>query len=73
MSVLNLTHLFHPRSVAVIGASAKPHAVGHVVMKNLLHGGFTGTILPVNPHHDIIENTKAYPTVAALPAPPELA
>lgn len=73
MSRLHLNHLFHPRSVAVVGASVKPHAVGHVVLKNLLQGGFTGTILPVNPHHDVIENTKTYPTVAALPDPPELA
>lgn len=73
MSMLNLNHLFHPRSVAVVGASSKLHSVGHVVMKNLLEGGFKGSILPVNPHHDVIGNTKAYPTVAALPAPPELA
>ncbi len=73
MSMLHLNHLFHPRSVAVVGASAKPHAVGHLVLRNLLQGGFKGAILPVNPHHDVIENTKTYPTVATLPDPPELA
>ena len=73
MSMLHLNQLFHPRSVAVVGASSKLHSVGHVVMKNLLEGGFKGAILPVNPHHDVIEGTKTYPTVAALPDPPELA
>lgn len=73
MSMLHLNHLFHPRSVAVVGASAKPHALGHLVLRNLLQGDFKGAILPVNPHHDVIENTKTYPTVAALPDPPELA
>lgn len=73
MSILNLDHLFHPRSVAVIGASIKPHSVGHMVMKNLMNGGFKGTTLPVNPQYDVIQGIKAYPTVAALPDPPQLA
>jgi acetyltransferase len=42
MSVRNLEHLFRPASVAVIGASNRPHSVGHTVMHNLLKGGFAG-------------------------------
>ncbi len=73
MSVRNLDHLFHPRTLALIGASAKPHSVGNVVMKNLLNGGFQGTIWPVNPKYDVIEGVTAYASVDALPDPPELA
>ncbi len=73
MSVRNLDHLFHPRSVALIGASMKPQSVGYVVMKNLRTSGFTGAVLPVNPQYDNIEGVKTYSSVAALPDPPDLA
>jgi len=73
MSIRNLEHLFHPQSVAVIGASAKLHSVGATVLHNLLEGGFAGPIMPVNPKHDALAGLKVYPTVASLPATPELA
>ena len=73
MSVRNLEHLFHPQSVAVIGASEKLHSVGATVLRNLLDGGFAGPIMPVNPKHDVLAGLKVYPTVASLPATPELA
>lgn len=38
MSVRNLSFLFHPKSVAVIGASEKPHSVGATVLRNLMSG-----------------------------------
>jgi acyl-CoA synthetase (NDP forming) len=41
--------LFHPKSVAVIGASRKPEKVGHGVFANLVQTGFTGEIYGVNP------------------------
>ncbi|MDJ0623189.1 MAG: acetate--CoA ligase family protein [Desulfocapsaceae bacterium] len=43
-----LDHLFSPRSVAVIGASKTPGKVGHDILANLISGGFTGSIIPVN-------------------------
>ncbi|MGV3742497.1 MAG: CoA-binding protein, partial [Burkholderiaceae bacterium] len=49
MSVRNLRYLFNPRSVAVIGASNKPHGVGTTVLNNLCAGGFAGPIYPINP------------------------
>jgi acetyltransferase len=41
--------LFHPKSVAVIGASRKPEKVGHGVFANLVRAGFRGEIRGVNP------------------------
>jgi len=73
MSIRNLEHLFHPQSVAVIGASKKLHSVGATVLHNLLEGGFAGPIMLVNPKHDALAGLKVYPTVASLPATPELA
>jgi acetyltransferase len=73
MSSRNLEHLFAPRSVALIGASDRPHSIGATVMRNLLRGGFGGPVWPVNLRHDTVAGLEAYPTVAKLPAAPELA
>jgi acetyltransferase len=73
MSVRNLEHLFAPRSVAVVGASDKPHSVGATVLHNLVEGGFKGEIYPVNPKHASLAGRKAYPTVTIIGAAPDLA
>ena len=73
MSVRNLKYLFEPRSVAVIGASEKPHSVGATVLHNLVTGGFGGSILPVNPKYDALAGLTVYPNVAQLPEVPDLA
>jgi acetyltransferase len=73
VSVRNLEHFFRPQSVAVIGASEKPHTVGATVLRNLLEGGFSGPVMPVNPQHAVLAGIKVYPTVASLPSAPELA
>jgi acetyltransferase len=73
MTVRNLEYLFRPGSVAVIGASDRPHSVGKVVMRNLLDGGFAGSILPVNPKHGAVGGVLTYPDVASLPLTPDLA
>jgi CoA binding domain len=43
------------------------------VLQNLVEGGFAGPIMPVNPKHDVLAGIKVHPTVASLPAIPELA
>jgi acetyltransferase len=73
MSTRNLSYLFRPRSVAVIGASEREHAIGNIVMRNLLEGGFSGPIMPVNPEHEATCGVLTYPTVEALPVVPDLA
>jgi len=73
MTIRNLEKLFRPRSVAVIGATNRPGAVGAVVMHNLLEGGFEGPILPINPKHSAVAGVLAYPDVDSLPIPPDLA
>jgi len=73
MSVRNLEHMFHPRSVAVVGASNRPNSVGRAVMRNLLTGSFSGTVMPVNPKHSAVTSVLAYPDVTELPQRPDLA
>ncbi len=73
MTIRNLDKLFAPQSVAVIGASERPGRVGTVVLRNLLQGGFTGPIWPVNPRYSRLEGIRCYSAVAALPNAPDLA
>jgi acetyltransferase len=73
MSLRNLEALLTPRSVALIGASTKPGSVGLTIARNLLRGGFKGTIGFVNPHHREIEGHPCHPSVDALVATPDLA
>ncbi|MEO8631274.1 MAG: CoA-binding protein, partial [Betaproteobacteria bacterium] len=73
MTTRNLERLFAPTSVALIGASEKPHSIGAIVLRNLREAGFAGAILPVNPKYDFVAGVKAYPSVQSLPITPDLA
>lgn len=73
MSTRNLDKMFYPRSVAVVGASNRDGMAGHIVMHNLLHGGFEGPIMPVSAEDRAISGVLAYPRVEALPETPDLA
>ncbi len=73
MSIRNLDKLFCPQSVAVIGASDKPHSVGAALMANMLQAGFAGPLLPVNPKTPAVHGIMAYGDVASLPCTPDLA
>lgn len=42
-------------------------------MQNLLHGGFEGPIMPVNPSERAISGVLAYPRISHLPVTPDLA
>jgi acetyltransferase len=68
-----LEPFFAPRCVAVIGATEKSGSVGRTVFWNLISSPFGGTVFPVNPKRGSILGVKAYPSVAALPEPVDLA
>ncbi len=56
-----------PNAVAVIGASAENGKIGNSVMKNLINGGYQGTIYPIHPTADSILDRKAYKSVKDVP------
>ena len=70
---MNLDAIFNPESVAVVGASTTPGKVGHDIFVNILKGGYTGTLYPVNPRAKSIASVRAYPTVGDIPDPIDLA
>lgn len=69
----SLKPFFYPHSVAVVGASRNQAAVGHRILESLRGGGFTGHIIPVNPHADEIMGLRAFPSLQAIPNPVDLA
>lgn len=44
-----IRYLFEPRSIAVIGASRDNDKIGFKIVNNIVSGGFTGAVYPVNP------------------------
>ncbi|HNF08545.1 MAG TPA: GNAT family N-acetyltransferase [Pseudomonadales bacterium] len=68
-----LASLFEPRSVAVIGATERPDAVGHFVMRNLLGHSYQGKVFAINPNRDSIHGLLAHPDIESLPSTPEVA
>lgn len=68
-----LKPLFKPESVAIIGASRTSGKVGREIFDNLIRGGFTGTIVPVNPAVNDIEGYRTYPDLKTYGQPVDLA
>ena len=69
----NLRAVLAPASVAIVGASEDVVKWGGSALRNILDGGYTGTIYPVNPKAETIFGLKAYPNLEALPEIPDLA
>ncbi|AWN45844.1 GNAT family N-acetyltransferase [Methylobacterium terrae] len=72
MSTYRFDRLLSPRSVALVGASARPNAFGAAILRNLREAGFAGPIWPVNPRHDSVDGVQAFADLADLPEPADL-
>ena len=66
-------NLLHPRSVALIGASADPEKIGYAVLGNLLRADFAGPVFPVNAERRSVRGVAAYPSVLDIPDHVDLA
>ncbi len=62
-----LDRFLRPRSVAVVGASDKPGALGATLLTNLDRNGYSGAVYPVNPKRDEIMGRRCYASVDDLP------
>jgi acetyl coenzyme A synthetase (ADP forming)-like protein len=71
--VHSIARILQPHSVAVIGAGRKPDGIGHSVVRNLIDGGFKGSIYPVNPNVDTLLGLRCSPDVQAIEGPVDLA
>ena len=64
--------LLQPQSIVVIGGSNNVHKPGGAVVRNILQGGFKGTLRVVNPKEDEVQGIKVFHDAKELP-PTELA
>jgi len=65
--VRSVARLLRPASIAVVGASREPGALGHEVFRNLLAGGFNGPVYPVNREAVAVNSVAAWPTLLDVP------
>jgi acetyltransferase len=68
-----LTPLFAPASVAVIGASERPGAVGTVLVSNMLAAQYRGAFYAVNPKHRTVQGVPCFDSIARVPTRIDLA
>ena len=59
--------LLQPESIVVIGGSNNVHKPGGAVVRNLISGGYDGTLRVVNPKEDAVQGIKAFHDVKELP------
>ncbi len=68
-----LGRLFHPRSIAFVGATAQMGKWGHILPTITLSSGFSGPVHLVNPRGGTIAGRPVYPSVAEIPGKVDLA
>ena len=64
--------LLDPQSIVIVGGSNNQHKPGGAIVRNLLQGGYKGTLRIVNPKEDEVQGIKVFHDVKELP-PTELA
>lgn len=69
----DIKYLFKPRSIAVIGASAKTGKLGNTILTNIISGGYGGIVYPVNPTGGDINGVPVYRYIKDIPGEIDLA
>lgn len=64
--------LLHPESIVVVGGSNNVHKPGGALVRNLISGGYKGTLRIVNPKEDEVQGVKVFHDIRELP-PTDLA
>ncbi len=62
-----LDPLLRPASIAVVGASERPHSVGRRTIENLLTGQYPGRWYAVNPGYESVLGVACFPDLESLP------
>ena len=68
-----LAAMLEARSVALVGASARPGSFGERLLVQLLQGGFEGAVHPVNPRYREVLGLPCHRSLAEAPGPVDLA
>ena len=74
--MVGMKGFFLPRSIAVAGASTDPNKLGSIIFQNLLEnrakGVLKASVYALNPVHEFVGDSRAYPSIESLPEVPEL-
>ncbi|MBX3666342.1 MAG: acetate--CoA ligase family protein [Burkholderiales bacterium] len=65
--------LLHPKSIAVIGASADFNKINGRTLKALVDKQYAGRIIPVNPKYPTLLDLPCYPDIPSIPGTVDLA
>jgi predicted CoA-binding protein/GNAT superfamily N-acetyltransferase len=65
--VASLQHVLWPASVAVVGASRRRGTVGREILHNIVTGGFSGQVYPVNPRAAALDGLRCLASADDLP------
>ena len=68
----DIARIFHPHSIAFIGASGQLGKWGHLLLTDLVTGGYEGEIYLVNAKGQDIAGRKVYPSIADIPGKVDL-
>ncbi|HSO85277.1 MAG TPA: acetate--CoA ligase family protein [Draconibacterium sp.] len=60
--------LFHPKSIAIIGASNNISKPGGKIVRNLIDNQFSGQLYAVNPNEAIVQGIPSFTSVDELPS-----
>ena len=69
----DLSAVFRPRAIAVVGASDDPVKIGGRPLAFLLRHGYAGRVFPVNPARATVQGLPAFPSIGAIPDEVDLA
>ena len=69
----SLKDILYAKSIAVVGASGNSRKTGHIILKNILDGGYEGKLYPVNLKEDCILGLKCFRSIAEIPGQLDLA
>jgi acetyltransferase len=70
---VSFERLFHPKGIAIIGASSDLTRISGQPIKALLNAGYRGGIYPINPKYPELHGLKCYPDATSIGAPCDLA
>lgn len=71
-NLLDLSRLFNPRSIAIVGASSRQSSISGQFLAFLTRFGYTGQIYPINPSHQEIDGRPCYKRLVDIPSDVDL-
>jgi acyl-CoA synthetase (NDP forming) len=71
-NLLDLSRLFNPRSIAIVGASSRQSSISGQFLTFLTRFGYSGQIYPINPSHQKIDGRPCYKRLIEIPGDVDL-